>query len=322
MRVSVGDRVVVRYRRRDAAGAPPLSDVVGVLTDLSPDGLTVVRESGEAVAVPSADVVACKAVPPKPVRASAIRALEHAAADAWPGVEQDVVGGWMLRAGHGVSQRANSAVPVDPTSATGDLLAALPAVVRWYTDRGLTPRVHLPDRILRTPAGWRAGPDVSVLTMPAGARHSAGGAGGTGGAGSAGSVVAATPDAAWSAFHPRFQDAPGVLTAVRGGELAFLSRHDPREPHDTVAVARAAVTAMPDGTRVVSIAAVATHPDHRRRGHAAAVCRDAVSLGAERGAVTALVQVESGDAAAAALYAGLGFVEHHRYRYAEPQATD
>lgn len=306
MRVSVGDRVVVRYRRQDAAGAPPLSDVLGVLADLSPDTLTVVRESGETVAISRGDVVVCKPIPPKPVRASAIRALERAAADAWPGVEQDLVGGWMLRAGHGVSQRANSALPVDPTVATGDLLAALPAVVRWYADRGLTPRLHLPDRILRIPAGWRTGPDVSVLTAPA-TVHPA-----------AGSTVAATPDAAWSAHHPRFADVPDVLTAVRDGDVAFLSRPDPQGSYETAAVARAAVTAMPDGTRVVSIAAVATRPDLRRRGHAAAVCRDALSWGAERGATTALVQVGSGGRAAAALYAGLGFTDHHRYRYAQP----
>ncbi|WP_308126488.1 N-acetylglutamate synthase, CG3035 family [Rhodococcoides corynebacterioides] len=307
MRISVGDRVVVRYRRRDAAGAPPLSDVIGILTDLSPDVLTVERESGVTVAISRADVVACKAIPRKPVRASEIRALEHAAADAWPGVEQDVVGGWMLRAGHGVSLRANSALPVDPAAATADLLGALPAVVRWYTERGLVPRLQLPDRLLRTPAGWRAGPDVVVLTAPATVHPTAG------------SAVTATPDAAWSAHHPRFRDVPDVLTAVLGGEVAFLSRRDPSGT--VVAVARAAVTATPDDTRVVSIAAVATHPDHRRRGHAAALCRDAVSWGAERGAVTALVQVESGNAAAAALYAGLRFAEHHRYRHAEPEAT-
>ncbi|MBY6362684.1 N-acetylglutamate synthase, CG3035 family [Rhodococcoides corynebacterioides] len=307
MRVSVGDRVVVRYRRRDAAEAPPLSDVIGMLTDLSPDAVTVERESGVPVVIPRADVVACKAVPRKPVRASEIRALEHAAADAWPGVEQELVGGWLLRAGRGVSLRANSALPVDPTAATADLLAALPAVVRWYARRGLVPRLHLPDRLLRTPAGWRAGPDVVVLTAPATVHPTSD------------SAVAATPDASWSAHHPRFRDVPEVLTAVRNGEVAFLSRRD--ASGTAVSVARAAVTATPAGTRVVSIAAVATHPDHRRRGHAAALCRDAVSWGAERGAVTALVQVESGGDAAA-LYAGLGFGEHHRYRYAEPEATE
>ena len=37
--------------------------------------------------------------------------------------------------------------------------------------------------------------------------------------------------------------------------------------------------------------------------------------GAERGATTAYLQVLGDNARALALYDGLGFVEHHRYRY-------
>ncbi len=51
-----------------------------------------------------------------------IRALEHAAALAWPGTEQHWHDGWLLRAGGGYTSRANSAVPLD-FSAT---IAALP----------------------------------------------------------------------------------------------------------------------------------------------------------------------------------------------------
>ena len=40
-----------------------------------------------------------------------------------------------------------------------------------------------------------------------------------------------------------------------------------------------------------------------------------VDWAAERGASTAYLQVLSQNEAALGLYAGLGFVEHHRYRY-------
>jgi ribosomal protein S18 acetylase RimI-like enzyme len=40
-----------------------------------------------------------------------------------------------------------------------------------------------------------------------------------------------------------------------------------------------------------------------------------VDWAAERGATTAYLQVLGDNQPALALYAGLGFVEHHRYRY-------
>ena len=46
-----------------------------------------------------------------PVRNSEIRAVEHAAALAWPGTERHWAGGWLLRAG-GTDKRTNSAAPL------------------------------------------------------------------------------------------------------------------------------------------------------------------------------------------------------------------
>ena len=78
------------------------------------------------------------------MRASEIRALEHAAALAWPGTEQHWQDGWLLRAGGGHTSRANSAVPLD-FSAT---VAALPAIIGWYAERGLPAWLALPERLL------------------------------------------------------------------------------------------------------------------------------------------------------------------------------
>ena len=82
-----------------------------------------------------------------PVRASEIRALEHADALAWPGVEQHWLDGWLLRAGRGGVYDANSAVPLDMFASQ----QAIPAIVDWYRSRDLTPRLAVADRLLHLP---------------------------------------------------------------------------------------------------------------------------------------------------------------------------
>ena len=146
----LGTRVTVRYRR-PAGSVPPLTDAVGHLLAVDPV-VRVRTKTGAVVECAPADVVALRILTDAPVRTSEIRALEHAAATAWPGVEQTWLDGWLLRVGHGVALAANSAVPLD-SSARAD---ALPAIVAWYTDRGLIPRLVIPDRLLPAPAGLTA----------------------------------------------------------------------------------------------------------------------------------------------------------------------
>ena len=62
----LGRRVVVRYRR-PAGSHPPLTDVIGVVTAVDDEGVTVEASAGP-VHVRRADVVVVKAVPPAPVR--------------------------------------------------------------------------------------------------------------------------------------------------------------------------------------------------------------------------------------------------------------
>jgi ribosomal protein S18 acetylase RimI-like enzyme len=53
----------------------------------------------------------------------------------------------------------------------------------------------------------------------------------------------------------------------------------------------------------------------RRRGLATAVTAALAAWGAGRGATSCLLQVAADNAPALALYARLGFTEHHRYWY-------
>jgi hypothetical protein len=81
-----GTRVTVRYRR-PAGSVPPLTDAVGHL--LAVDPIVRVRtKTGAVVEFAPSDAVALRVLTDTPIRTSQIRALEHAAAAAWPGSEQ------------------------------------------------------------------------------------------------------------------------------------------------------------------------------------------------------------------------------------------
>src|ERR1700744_4974728 len=68
--------------------------------------------------------------------------LERVAATHWRGTEEEWLGGWLLRAADGFTGRANSALPLgDPGRPLG---AAVDAVTRWYTERGLPPAIAVP----------------------------------------------------------------------------------------------------------------------------------------------------------------------------------
>ena len=64
-------------------------------------------------------------------------------------VERTWLDGWLLRAGRGVTLCANSAVPLDISAHAG----TIPAIAAWYEQRGLTPWLAIPDRLLRLPPG-------------------------------------------------------------------------------------------------------------------------------------------------------------------------
>ena len=140
----LGSRISLRYR----SGAAEHTDVIGHLEADVPSWRIRTKSDG-VVDIDPADIVSAREISYKPVRTSEIRALEQAAALAWPGVEQQWLDGWLLRAGHGVTSRANSAVPLDVSAD----LRALPGIVDWYRGRGLAPWLALPERLLavRTP---------------------------------------------------------------------------------------------------------------------------------------------------------------------------
>ncbi len=280
---SCGSRVSLRYRISDG-----LTDVVGHLEALEP--VVVVRtKSGESVEIDPAAVVSVRELSHTPVRNSEIRALEHAAALAWPGTEQHWQEGWLLRAGSGHTSRANSAVPLLFSSST----QSLPQITSWYAERRLPPWLALPERLLPIKAAGIKSTRVLVRDLSPAPR-------------SPGVALGEVPDDHWRRVYER-DVPPAILTAVVDGTLAFATVG--------AAVGRGAVTAAPDGTRWLGVSCVRVAESARRRGLARSIVAALSAWGAEQGATRAYVQVLDDNGPALTLYHSLGFRLHHRHRY-------
>lgn len=286
-----GTRVSLRYRL-PAGSTPPLNDVVGHVVEREP----VVRirtRTGDTVDIAPGDVVTVRVLTDAPVKASQIRAVEHAAAMAWPGLEYRWLDGWLLRAAHGHTHRGNSAVPLDIAAST----AAVPAIREWYAERGLTPWLATADRLVRLPAGVDVHLESIVMVRDLSAEDTDP------------ITVLDRPDPTWLRVYER--DVPvEVLTAVVDGEVGFGRIDDD-------AVGRAAVTSAHDGSRWAGLSAVRVAEDRRRAGHARRLCAALLAWAAARGADRAYVQVLADNTGAIALYEQMGFTAQHRERYVD-----
>jgi len=160
----VGRRIVVRRAvDRDESGRLLFADVVGDLVELTADTATV-EASGGPVHVPVSHIAVAKVVEPS---AAEILALSAVSSRGWRAEETAEVGGWRLRANHGVTNRANSALPLRrPSTSLSD---TLDAARKWYTTRGLPVRVQTPLHARRlldaelAERGWPASHETLVL---------------------------------------------------------------------------------------------------------------------------------------------------------------
>ncbi len=287
---SVGTRVSLRYRRPEGS-VPPLTDVIGQLVETGPF-VRVRTKTGEVVDVSAVDIVTVRALTDVPVRTSQIRSMEHAAALAWPGTEQEWLHGWLVRGAGGYTHRANSAVPLGFEAS----VAGVPAVVDWYARRGQTPWLAVPDRLLplRNVVPPHMETVVMVRDVPAGGIDAT-------------TTLAPRPDATW--LHVYERDVPvDVLSAVIDGVVVFARRGD-------AAVGRGAVTKGADGTRWAGLSAVRVATGRRREGHARALCSALLGWAGDQGAQQCYVQVLVDNAPAIALYKDMGFTAQHRERY-------
>jgi ribosomal protein S18 acetylase RimI-like enzyme len=248
---------------------------------------------------------------------AAVLALEEAAALAWPAPETRRLGGWLLRAGGGWTGRANSALPLGPPGPPID--EALAAVAAWYAARGLPPRSALPlpgaealDEQLAA-RGWTARDHTEVLAADLAAAPPAA----PGGAGRPPVQLRDAPSGQWiAAYRARAGGGlPPQARAILAG-TAPVAFAEVRLGGAVAAIARVSVDRGWAGLSAVEVGSA-----HRRRGLGRHVAAAALAWGAAHGADRAYAQVLADNAPALALFAGMSFTAHHRYRYRVAPAT-
>jgi ribosomal protein S18 acetylase RimI-like enzyme len=302
-----GRRVVIR---RAVSGG--FSDVIGVLTAWDGQRARLQSAAGP-VSVEADEIAYARLVEPA---ARDILALEVVAAAGWPAREQVSAHGWLLRANDGFSGRANSALAL--RAPTPDLGAALAGVRAWYAARGLPAliAVPLPTRRALDAALERLGWPVTTEAVVLAANLPADPTAPNLTAGAAAVHLAPELDDAWlAAYHHDSGPAPELAREL-------LSR----PPLTTFARTTVDGQVVAIGRGVLEggwlgLSAIAVDPEHRRRGLARAIVAALSAWGAAGGATQRYLQVEAANAGAIALYRGLGFWEHHRYRYRRDPAA-
>ncbi|MET9158663.1 GNAT family N-acetyltransferase [Streptomyces parvulus] len=311
----VGKRVSVRRLSEAGGSLEKFTDTVGVLTSWTDGVLLITRKSGETVRVAESALVAGKVVPSAPARrrgpAATYEELARVAARAWPPVEEERLGEWRLRAAGGFTRRANSVLPLgDPGLPLDD---ALSAVRRWYGARGLPAYVQAATGAEGTEErlcaelerrGWVREVSAEVWTGALAPVADL--------AEGAGVVLSRDADEAWLARYQRKGVSDVALRVLGGGPSVWFATVPGADA--PAAIGRCVV----DG-RWASFAAVEVDPAQRRRGLATAVMAALAGRALEEGASAAWLQVETDNAGARALYAGMGFAAHHAYHhYREP----
>lgn len=236
--------------------------------------------------------------------------LDALADRGWPSIERESVGPWTLRFAAGVTNRANSVLPAGRVDAA-TLPSAVDAAERAYQDRGLptvfqvSPATHpaLPAEL--EARGYREHSATSILVADREGIAAA--------FDERAITVAAAPSPAWMdlwwSVDGRGDDAARAVAEqiLTGGPALYASSGDPERPD---AVARLAVVGGWGG-----LFAVATRPESRRRGHAAALIRGVAAAAGPHGVDRFWLQVMADNAGALALYESLGFVAASSYTY-------
>ncbi len=279
--------------------------------------LLITRKSGESVRVAESSLVAGKVVPSAPARrrgpAASFRELTRTTARAWRPVESEWLGEWELRAAAGFTRRANSVLPLGDPGLPLD--EALTAVRRWYGERGLPAYVQTATGAEGTQEalcaelerrGWVREVTAEVWTGALAPVADL--------AEGAGVELSRTADEAWLARYQRKGVSEVALRVLGSGPSVWFATVPGAEAGAPAAIGRCVV----DG-RWASFAAVEVDPAYRRRGLATTVLAALARRALEEGASAAWLQVETDNAGARALYAGMGFAAHHAYHhYREP----
>jgi ribosomal protein S18 acetylase RimI-like enzyme len=261
-----------------------MTDVLGVCESWEQGRMTVRREDGSVVEIATADIVSGKPVPPRPsvrMRVSPRDAELHTAS-LWPTVTTEPLGRWILRTDTApvgrLRRRGNSCLAMgDPGMPVAEGAAA---VRRFYDERGRPSYVQVeagsPEEGAFVELGW-------VPTDPPG--------------------DAEYRLASLTQVRRRIRAVPEHASLVADGPRAVVTVDG-----------RARGEAATDGDWI-GVHGIEVDPAHRRQGLATAVLAALLEWGAEQGATTVWLHVESDNAPALAWYDDLGLAPHHTCRY-------
>ncbi len=317
---------------RARTGDGRFSDTLGVLEALDARRALVRRRDGSLASVDLGVVVAARTVPPAPPRRlhASTEEVDRAGAAAWPATEQLELGGWLLRASAGFTQRANCAIPLGESGLSWPDTVA--AVLAFYRHRDLAPTVQVvlgsPEDTQLRDEGWVAGgPGGHVLVRVAAlaevrARLAAPDqVRGPGRSGLAQVEVQLSEELVpgWLELYRGRSPGPverGVLAGpVPGGQRVLAHVRDPAGA-GLLAVGRAAAVGG-----WLAVAALTVAPQVRNRGLGSAVLNALLGWGGGLGIGWVQLQVEADNEGANRLYSRLGFSTHHSIAWRRAPTT-
>lgn len=242
-----------------------------------------------------------------------IHTLDGLAAQAWPAVEAASYDGWQLRASSGVTRRANSVLTLHRGEMP--LTEKVAQVEEFYAQRGLPARYQLSpasppglDELLQA-RGYAADGHAFVQVADIEGILST-----MSTTGQVACSLAATPSAEWF----------GVYDLAEGGRA---SEREGREKILRGIVSPKAYVLLSLGGRPASVGlgvlhgewlglfCMATHPEYRRRGLAAAVLGHLAGWAREQGGRRVYLQVMTSNGPAIRLYEKVGFRTLYQYHY-------
>lgn len=302
----IGQRFSIRLHDPDGG----YRDVVGHLNTAT----TLINRKGQEVSFDPEQIFIWREIVERPTLAGkgaplTLRVLEldQICDLTWPATENIENSGWLMRAAGGVTNRANSVLPLAASLEAGALnnfAEKLALAQDFYSERNLPTifQVALPTwqllsdklRSMGAIETLRGNTMVADLTsakpkIPSGIEI----------------VQSDQFNNEWLGIQPT----PGIEKILSSCAATYLSLVSHGQ---TVAVCRIALT---NGWS--SITRVYVHQDFRGKGLGKTIMAAALESSFEQGATKAVLQVEASNAIAIGVYESLGFNFHHEYSYLE-----
>lgn len=305
----VGRRLTIRAR--DGSQDRELVGVMIRWSGTLKDGIIRLRKrDGLDDGVRVADVLAARVIAPE----VSAYAMQRLCQQSWPPLEVLELDAWTLRAARGATGRANSVRVAG--APTGSLRQVLAAVVDWYGERDLLPRLQLTTPNGLEPQleelGWSALRRSRVMTNSVSRLYNA-----TSESRDRRDLdieVRPEPNSEFLRMvsgydHRTAAEIEHVMAAVRPAAFVFCRNSS----GDLMGIGHA----VRDGNWC-GVTTVQTTPQSRRRGIATAVTAQLAGWARDEGVSQWFLQLFEDNAAAIGFYERLGFSTHHRYEYRWP----